>query len=263
MKYDGKAKTGKWKRVTLQLAHLLFPVLLLAQNVDTAPQYYNATPKAKKTNTQNQTNNYKQLPYSTFMAFYGGVQGDYVPQRFFDFKTPVFGLKIGTMKNTGWFIGAMTNFNFKGVLNTFNHPESVEKKSYAYFEGFMGLTGRYCKPLSFHFGFGYFYSALNHMKLSNDEWGHWREDVKHGPVLTAGFMFHIRNFVLSVEVSSSYNIAFIRETTSFQSERVGLGAKAGLGFCIPKKKKQGKKTEYKQNRSNEGIGKELRKQVPL
>ncbi len=261
MKYDYKMKSGKWIWIVMLL--WVFPVWLFAQNDNTESQYYNPTKTEQKNKTSVEEKKYKKLPYSTFMTVHFGVQGDYVSQSFFDFRTPTFGLKVGTMKNTGWFIGFMSNFNFKGILKTFDQQEHVEKNSYTYVEGILGLTGRYFKPVSFHFGFGFYYSMLNHKRVSDGVWGHWDENMKYGPVLTAGFMFHIRNFVLSIETSANYNIVKIDESSSFESDRVGVGAKVGIGFCIPNKSKKHKKTEIKQNRDGMGVCKDLRKQLPL
>ena len=242
---------------------LVFPALSYAQTEVTEYNYYNPKQKKQKDTTTIKEPKYKSLPPSVFLTFHGGVQGTYDSQHFFNYQMPIFGFKVGTMKNTGWFLGMMTNFNFKGIFNTFqSEPTTISKQKQTYIEGCVGLTGRYCKPVSFHFGFGYFYNTLN-MRNENDTWGHMIDNIKHGPLLTAGFMFHIHSFVLSIEVSSNYNIAFLEKPFHFQAERVGLGAKAGIGFCIPRKKKQ-KKDESEMNRDFEdSFSKDLRKQVPI
>jgi hypothetical protein len=254
-------------KLTILLLSLLMPFLLCAQNETENTNYYNPTKEEQKNNDKQVEKKYKNLPSCFFMTFHAGVQGDYGHQQFFVFKTPTFGFKIGTMKNTGWFLGMMTNFNYKGAFNTFKNVESLSKTSYTYIEGTLGLTGRYCKPLSFHFGVGYFCQAMN-QKNENDIWGHYPENVKHGPMVTAGFMFHIRKFVLSVEVSGNYNIAFISESTGFEYNRVGLGAKAGLGFCLPRKQYHNKKKQKGEGNSGRdvlegGIGRDLREQRPM
>lgn len=263
MKDNCKNRGRKQLWIMILLLQVLFPVMLLAQTAETEAQYINPAETKQKVTIPKEEKKYKKLPYSTFMTVNVGVQGDYVSQRFFNFRTPTFGLKVGTMKNTGWFIGLMSNFNFRGMFNSFKNVEPVEKNSYSYVEGTLGLTGRYCKPVSFHFGLGFYYSVMNHALVRNGVWGHRDDDMKYGPVVTAGFMFHIRNFVLSVEASGNYNIFKINETNSFQADRVGLGAKAGVGFCIPNKKRKQIETGYKENRNGVGVNKDLRKQLPL
>lgn len=255
-------------KLTIIVLSLLFPFLLCAQTETGTLDYYNPTKENKKDKEKPEEKKYKNLPSVFFMTFHAGVQGDYGHQPFFTFRTPTFGLKIGTMKNTGWFLGMMTNFNYKGAFNTFTKVENVSKNSYAYIEGTVGMTGRYCKPVSFHFGVGYFCQAMN-QRNANDIWGHYPEDVKHGPMVTAGFMFHIRKFVLSVEVSGNYNVAFISEKPGYESNRVGMGAKMGVGFCLPRKPSHKQKAKQKEDENTSrdalegGIGRELREQRPM
>lgn len=249
--------------IVLLITMFSVPTSLFSQQEVTEYNYYNPKQKKYKDTSKIKEPQYKSIPPTTFMTFHAGVQGTYTSPHFFNYQVPVFGFKIGTMRNTGWFLGMMTNFNFKGAFNTFQtKPEKIEKEKRTYIEGFVGLTGRYFKPVSFHFGVGYFYNTLN-QKTEQDSWGHTAENVKHGPVLTAGFMFHIHNVALSLEVSSNYNIANLGKNYRFQAERVGLGAKIGIGFCIPRKKKQ-KKEEYNLNRDfQDNFIKDLRKPVPL
>jgi hypothetical protein len=262
MTLNQNTKTIRILLVGLLTGLFLLPVGLLAQNESTESGYYNPYQTKTKNTEKPKEKKYKSLPSSVFMTFHAGAVGDYGPKLFFNYKAPVFGLKIGTMKNTGWFLSLMTNFNFKGAFNALKEtPVNIEKSSYSYFEGTLGLTGRYCKPVSFHFGAGYFCSTQN-VKLSDGVWGHEKSGVKHGPVMTAGFMFHIRSFVLSLEAMCNYNIASMGKGFVFQTDRIGLGAKAGIGFCIPRKKKQvssnGNSRDFL-----DGYGKDLRKQVPL
>ena len=108
MKDNCKNKSGKQVRIMILLLQILFPVMLFAQTTETAPQYINPAETKQKVTIPKEEKKYKKLPYSTFMTVNVGVQGDYVSQRFFNFRTPTFGLKVGTMKNTGWFIGFMS-----------------------------------------------------------------------------------------------------------------------------------------------------------
>lgn len=244
-------------------ALLAFPSVSFAQTNGDEYTYYNPKQKKQKDTVEHKEPKYKKLPPSVFLTFHGGVQGTYDSKHFFNYQMPIFGFKVGTMKNTGWFLGMMTNFNFKGTLNTFqSKPVQISQQKQTYLEGCVGLTGRYCKPVSFHFGFGYFYNTLN-LKDENYNWGHMADQVKHGPLVTAGFMFHIHGFALSLEVSGNYNIAHIEKPHHIQADRFGLGAKVGIGFCIPRKKKQKKDDSDKSRDFEDSFSRDLKKQVPL
>lgn len=186
--------------------------------------------------------NSQSLPNSSFLTFHTQLMHYYNSGNFFNAKQLSYGLKVGTMKNTGWFLGLMTNFNFQGPFNICKESQiEPNTESISYFEGLFGLTGRYYRPLSFHFGLGYFYRSYNY-KMLNGKWGHFPEDVSHGPVATAGFMFHIKGFVLIAECVTNYNILCYDVTRAF-----GVGAKLGLGFCLPNGKEKKKRAENQLN----------------
>jgi hypothetical protein len=81
----------------------------------------------------------------------------YQSGKFFQPNNMAYGFKFGTMKNSGWFISGMTNFNFQGAFKLAN-PMQCDRttQTNSYLEAMFGLTGRYCRPISFHFGAGYF-----------------------------------------------------------------------------------------------------------
>lgn len=184
---------------------------------------------------------YLALPNSTFLTVHTQLMHYYDSGPFFNAKQLSYGLKVGTMKNTGWFLGMMTNFNFQGAFNICEESQIDQfLVSNSFFEGLIGITGRYCAPLSFHFGIGYFYQSFNH-KMLNGQWGHFLEDVCHGPVASAGFMFHIKGFVLTAECVTNYNILSQDKIRAF-----GVGAKLGLGFCVPNVRDSKKKKTQNQ-----------------
>lgn len=207
---------------------------------------------------------YKLLPPSVFLLFQAGIQGEYVPGNFFSYRNPSFGLKVGTMKNTGWFFGFMTNFNFKGAFNTFPLGQTITstKKSNFYCDATIGITGRYFRPVTFLFGIGAFYHTLNTQDPDN-KWGHFMENKHFGPMVSAGFMFHIYKVALSIEVTSNYNVANLAESPGFQAERIGLGAKLGVGFCFARNAKKTFSLNSPYRDDLEGYGKDLRLQTPI
>jgi long-subunit fatty acid transport protein len=206
--------------------------------------------------------NYKLLPSSVFLTVNGGVQGIAVTKAAPNHLCPSFGFKVGTMKNTGWFLGFMTNFNYRGVSNRFETYQGMESKSaQTYIEATLGLTGRYFKPVTFLFGVGYFYNTLNIRNLKG-VWGHYDSGVNYGPTAVAGFMFHIYKAVLSVDMSVNYSIANLGLNPGFEPERIKLGVRAGVGFCLDRKKKNS--ILYTTHRDDlDGYGKDLRKQTPV
>ena len=156
---------------------------------------------------------------------------------FFHYQNLAYGLKIGTMRNTGWYLSAMSNFKFDGFLKQIEAQQInyLAKSTHSYFDGLFGLTFRYCKPLSFHLGVGYHYKTTNYKTLSGN-WGHLSKEDEHGPMAAAGFMFHITGFVLSAEAVANYNLKAPKFT-----DGLGVGFKLGIGFCVESKNSAKKK----------------------
>jgi len=149
-----------------------------------------------------------------------------------------YGFKIGTTRVAGWYFSAMTNFNYKGAFSSFRNNQhyaltGVSKTTYL--GGQFGLVIRPCMPLSIHIGAGFAYRTLN---FETDEgWYNYHKRNYYGPTASFGFMFHIKGFVISAEATGmAYNL-----NTKNQSI-YSLGARAGIGFCLPydKNKKGGK-----------------------
>jgi uncharacterized protein (TIGR02145 family) len=182
--------------------------------------------------------------YSTFMTL--NVENIQFQRTapFFHYQNLAYGLKIGTMRNAGWYLSLMSNFYFNGFLTPIDIQEvnPSGNSNHSYFDGLFGLTFRYCKPLSFHLGVGYHYKTTNYKTLSGS-WGHLPKEDVHGPMAAAGFMFHMSGFVLSAEAVANYNL----KAHTF-TDGLGVGFKVGIGFCVENKNSaKSKKTKIKKN----------------
>ena len=169
---------------------------------------------------------------STFLTV-NAEQLYYQTGKFFQPKNMAFGLKFGTMKYSGWYLSAMSNFNFKGAFHIANPNQCIPStNTHSYLEAMFGLTGRYHRSTSFHFGAGYFQNTSNY-QTSGGSWGHIADETAYGPIVATGFMFHIHGFVFSIEGVVNYNVRSPKVAQGF-----GYGAKLGLGFCLESKKKK-------------------------
>ena len=175
---------------------------------------------------------FKPSNYSTFLTF--NVENIQFQRTdpFFHYRNLAYGLKIGTMRNTGWYLSVMSNFNFNGLFKSVDalniNPSTNSMHSYV--DGLFGLTFRSFKPASFHLGVGYHYRTANYKSLSGI-WGHLPDEDAHGPMAAAGLMFHMSGFVLSAEAVANYNL----KAPNF-TDGLGVGFKLGIGFCVEHKK---------------------------
>ena len=153
---------------------------------------------------------FKTLPSASFLTVNAEYLGGYRPDQFFSAQVPAFGFKAGTMRNVGWYVGAMTNFKFKGAFVTCTEDDiTYTATSSTYFDALAGITLRYWAPLSFHLGLGYSYRSFNNETVYG-QWAHLPSNISQGPAAAAGFMFHLGGFVVSAEVVGSYNLQGIR-----------------------------------------------------
>lgn len=175
---------------------------------------------------------FKPVGSSTFLTF--NVENIQFQRHepFFHYQNLAYGLKIGTMRNAGWYLSVMSNFNFKGLFKTVsaNNINPFYNSAHSYVDGLFGLTFRSFKPVSFHIGAGYQYRTSNYRSMSG-AWGHLPSESAHGPMAAAGFMFHMSGFVLSAEAVGNYNL----KANNFK-EGLGVGFKLGIGFCVEQKK---------------------------
>ncbi len=209
---------------TILLSSLLIAfIILLTSNI-----------AAQSSNKKGKIPLYKTINPSSFFTINAEYLGGYRPDQTFNPQTPAFGFKAGTMRNVGWFLSAMTNFQFKGTFTTCETSEVLEgNTSTSYFEVLGGITLRYWKPLSFHLGLGYSYRSFNNETIYG-QWAHVANHTAQGPATTIGFMLHLGGFVVSAEVLGSYNLqGFNTSNYTVDKTRLSFGAKAGLGVCIP------------------------------
>lgn len=194
------------------------------------------TAYAQKNNKEKKVPDYKSIPSSSFLTINAEYLGGYRPDQFFSSQVPAFGFKLGTMRNVGWFVSAMTNFNFKGAFVTCAPTDIVtESTSSSYFDALVGITLRYWRPMSFHLGLGYTYRSFNNETIYG-QWAHTPGSTAQGPISTVGLMFHFGGFVISAELLGAYNIQGIKQSDyPVDKTRFSFGAKAGLGICIPYK----------------------------
>ena len=189
---------------------------------------------AQKDASSKKTPFFKTLPSASFLTINAEYLGGYRPDQFFSAQVPAFGFKAGTMRNVGWYVGAMTNFNFKGAFVVCNESEVNNLSTgSSYFEALAGITLRYWAPLSFHLGLGYSYRSFNNETIYG-QWAHTADHIAQGPVAAAGFMFHLGGFVVSGEVIGGYNAQGLQKPFyQVDKSRFMFGAKAGIGICIP------------------------------
>jgi opacity protein-like surface antigen len=211
-----------------KIVHILLVSLLLLNSDEVFAQRQSLDDKDKRTPA------YKSIPSSSFFTINAEYLSGYRPNRYFSAQVPAFGFKAGTMRNVGWYIGVMTNFNFKGAFVTCDESEiNVGRTSSTYFDALAGITLRYWKPFSFHIGLGYSYRSFNNETIYG-QWAHLSSHTAQGPAASAGFMLHLGSFVVSAEVIGTYNLQGVNDIRyRVDKTRFSLGLKAGLGLCIP------------------------------
>ena len=165
------------------------------------------------------------MPYSTFIT----LNAAYSPLPQWSY-----GFKVGGVKNAGWFISLMSNFNFSGWGSPFHESNNyylVGESKTIRFSAQAGLVIRPCKPLSLLLGVGYGYRALTFRtsySLENStydrsaEWYTYPKRTYNGVDASFGLLFDIKGFAFSVEAV----------TTNFQT----IEARVGLGVCLSSKK---------------------------
>lgn len=166
----------------------------------------------------------QNMPYSTFFT----INGAYSPLPQWSY-----GFKVGGVKNAGWFVSVMSNFNFAGWGNPFTDMDNRyyyltgESKTIR-FSAQAGLVVRTCKPLSLLFGVGYGYRTLtfktdyswtNGSYQHNSDWFSYPERTYNGVDASFGLLFDIKGFVFSAEAV----------TTNFRT----IEARVGVGYCFP------------------------------
>ena len=141
-----------------------------------------------------------------------------------------FGLTVGQVKKVGWYVSAMTNFNFTKAdfnCNTNGVIEGYENISYTFTEkasSRLSVTaGGLCKlgsPVYLYAGIGYG-QRTSLWKTDGGQWVAPTDDTHKGLALEAGLMAHIKGFSISAgatAIGSDY-----------------LEFKVGLGYCFKRR----------------------------
>ena len=142
-----------------------------------------------------------------------------------------FGFKVGTMRRLGWYLSAMTNFNYKGAFSTFSpnvHYVLTGASKTTYLEGQLGLVVRPHDLFSLHIGSGFGYRTLNFE--SDQSWHNFPKRNYYGPTASLGVMFHVWHLALSAEATGMmYNLNPINDV------RCAWGVRMGGGLSFPMK----------------------------
>ena len=136
-----------------------------------------------------------------------------------------YGFTVGKINRYGWFISAMSSFDFNGLSTDFEcdsdgyveeyYPVYTGKESVTNLSVIAGLMMRIYKPLSVRLGAGYGTRTISYETLEDK----WIKDTSlsiDGVDVQFGLQCYLGGFVISVD----------GVTTSFKS----LEAKLGLGF---------------------------------
>lgn len=141
-----------------------------------------------------------------------------------------YGLTFGHLKESGWFVSAMSSFDFTGYKPDYECDEDMLVNGY--YPGYNGNTSytavsiiggfimRIVGPLSFKVGAGYGMRAKCY-ETTNGYWVKYTDISAQGLDLTAGLQYYFRGWVISLD----------GVTTNFKIYE----AKIGLGFGIRNK----------------------------
>ena len=140
-----------------------------------------------------------------------------------------FGFKVGTVRRFGWYLSAMTNFNYKGAFSSFSpniHYVLTGLSRTTYLEGQLGLVVRPLELLSLHIGAGFGYRTLNFE--SDHGWHNFPKRNFSGPTASLGVMFHVWHLAFSAEATGMiYNLNPINDV------RCAWGVRMGVGLSFP------------------------------
>lgn len=134
------------------------------------------------------------------------------------------GFKVGQMKVVGWYVSAMSNFQYKGMFHPIQEGGMYDlsgKQKTTRLSVQAGLVIRPIKPFSLLFGVGYGYRTLS-VQTTNGEWFCYPLRTYHGVDASFGFLFNIKGFALSTEAT----------TTNFKTLELNIG----IGFCLDQKR---------------------------
>ena len=156
------------------------------------------------------------------------------------FQNMAYGFKAGrnTIRKCGWYIGAMTNFNFFGAFRAAEEADIYPKQySTSFIETDLGLTFHVYKPVSYHIGTGYFYRTKNY-KDHDYNIVHVKGAAEHGLVLSTGFTWHIQLSDKYIREVSPEKVSLSLEFVSLlnfkhkeKNDLASYGVKLGVGIC--------------------------------
>ena len=149
----------------------------------------------------------------------------------YDFmNSPSFGFCVGSVKKLGWFVTAMSNFQFGAMsynktadangLVDGSYPSYSGESSYTRISVMAGMLVRLSGPLCLRVGAGYGISQLS-MSTSDGSLVKISANSYQGVDATAGLQLNLKGFTISADAV----------TTNFQT----LEAKIGLGYCWKRK----------------------------
>lgn len=149
----------------------------------------------------------------------------------YDFmNTPLFGFCVGSVKKLGWFVTAMSNFQFDAMNNNKvadanglvdgSYPSYSGESSFTRVSVMGGMLVNLGGPVCLRFGAGYGLSQLS-MGTTDGSLVKISTNSYQGVDATAGLQLNLKGFTISVDAV----------TTNFQT----IEAKVGLGYCWKRK----------------------------
>lgn len=145
-----------------------------------------------------------------------------------------FGITYARVKKNGFYLSAMSNFNFRfnadyyAIKNTSVngvYPMYTGQKEYTKITASVGYIGRLGAPIYLYLGAGYGYRGLFY-ETSEQEWVAIKGDhcIYHGGMAEVGLMTNIKGFALSLGFSI---ICDMKNLSNYYPE-----AKVGIGYCF-------------------------------
>ena len=132
-----------------------------------------------------------------------------------------YGFKVGQVKIVGWYLSALSTFDFNGMYRPFEEGQMYSLTGFDHsirLSCQVGLVIRTCNPLSLMFGVGYGYRAISYNTTNNECYSLPKLTVQ-GVDAAFGLLFDIKKVAFSAEVVS----------TNFKT----IEARVGIGFILP------------------------------
>ena len=136
-----------------------------------------------------------------------------------------YGFSIGQVKRWGWYVTAMSNFQFHGLghrIQPNTHYDMTGKSSTTRISLTSGVVLRTCNVLSLRLGAGFGYRTQS-LQTTDDKWYTYPYRTFIGVDAEFGMMWHIKYILLTTDVTT-INFKYIE-------------GKIGIGFYMKHKKK--------------------------